>query len=499
MSPRSTFSLIVSLIAVAGVAAPARAADPPPTREIFSVGNNWDGTADIVDAHSYEKLMHINIVPDLEQRRLEMLSNPYYLLVQQVVGEGHDQLVDDMFTSTDGSRLFVSRPSLNDVVAIDLATKKIVWRVIVDGNRADHMAISPDGSRLLVSASTANVVDVIDTAQGKIVAKFPSGDSPHESNFTKDASRVFHASIGRVFVPTSDRVTELGKGTKLFEIVDAKSWKVLSSFDLNTKLKEFGRPDIDGTIRPMAVSPDERYAYFQTSFFHGFVEYDFAQNKVTRVATLPARTQNFVLNSAHHGLAINDTGTKFCAAGTIDNYIAIVHRDDFSFKLIDTGERPYWATNSPDGKFCYVSIAGDDYVSVISYEQEREVARVPVGDHPQRIRSGAVLTSIVGSAPAAPKPAAALAVRSSTRIIDASRRPVAVKLASTERVTELAGRLRRAGKTYASGRLAKLDGRGTMRLKVKRRLAPGTYRMDLSGMSASGQRASRTLTMRVTR
>ncbi|MBA2763794.1 MAG: hypothetical protein H0U42_03810 [Thermoleophilaceae bacterium] len=37
---------------------------------------------------------------------------------------------------------------------------------------------------------------------------------------------------------------------------------------------------------------------------------------------------------------------------------------------------------------CYVSFSGDDEVAVISYRSRREVARFPVGDHPQRIRTG---------------------------------------------------------------------------------------------------------------
>lgn len=54
-------------------------------------------------------------------------------------------------TSHDGRTLYVSRPSLADVVAIDLGTRQIVWRVRVEGFRSEHMGISPDGTRLLVT------------------------------------------------------------------------------------------------------------------------------------------------------------------------------------------------------------------------------------------------------------------------------------------------------------------------------------------------------------
>ena len=170
----------------AAVPAPAGAQETAPeTLDVLYVGNNWDGTADVVDPQTFQVLARINIIPDIEERMAEIQSDPerfgYFLAIRQLVGEGHDQFVDDMFSSHDGTMLYVSRPSLADVVAIDLRSRQIVWRTKVDGNRADHMAISPDGTRLLVSASTAKVVDVLDTGSGQIVARFPSGDQPHET------------------------------------------------------------------------------------------------------------------------------------------------------------------------------------------------------------------------------------------------------------------------------------------------------------------------------
>src|SRR3954447_19517652 len=159
--------LAVTLLSTAS--APASAA----TRPVLWVGNNWDGTADAVDPFTFQKLAHLNIVPDKDERMMEIMLDPvrlgYFIAIRELVGEGNDQFVDDMFTSHDGRFLYVSRPSLADVAAFDLTQGgKIVWRTRVDGNRADHMAISPNGTRLLVSASTAKVVDVIDTADGKI-------------------------------------------------------------------------------------------------------------------------------------------------------------------------------------------------------------------------------------------------------------------------------------------------------------------------------------------
>jgi hypothetical protein len=393
--------LLAALAAALPSAAPARhagAAKPKGTKSILAVSNNWEGTIDLVDPHTFKKLRQINIVPDLDERMLEIATNPerlaYFLAIRQEIGEGHDQLVDDAFTSNDGRFIYVSRPSLADVVAIRLRDGKIVWRTPVDGQRSDHMAISHDGRTLLVSASTANVVDVIDTSTGEITHRIPSGDSPHESNYSADGRRIFHASIGLVYTPTDDPALDSTKGDRWFEVINARTYKVVKRIDMGQKLADAGYPGMSSAIRPMAIAPGDRWFYFQLSFFHGFVEYDLKKNRITRVAHLPKRTdeprENYLLDSAHHGLAINPSGKRLCAAGTMDGYAAIVSRKTFRYKIIPVGHVPYWATNSADGRYCFVSVAGDDKVAVISYRKRKQVATIHVGDHPQRMRMGHV-------------------------------------------------------------------------------------------------------------
>jgi DNA-binding beta-propeller fold protein YncE len=388
------------------IAAPAGAA----TRDVLLVGNNWDGTADIIDPERFERIGRLDIIPDREQRLAEIQADPaaygYFVGIRQLIGEGHDQFVDDMFTSPDGRFVYVSRPSFADVVGIEMATGKIAWRVKVDGYRADHMAISPDGSRLLVSASTAKLVDVIDPRVGQLVGRFPSGDQPHENTYSRDGKLIYHASIGTVFTPADDPLLDATKGERYFQVVDADSLQVLRRINMGQKLAEAGYPNMSAAVRPMALAPDERKVYFQVSFFHGFVEYDLVEDRVLRLAHLPLsqeaaamRRDEYVLDSAHHGLTMNPEGTKLCAAGTMSDYAAIVSRTTFSHRIINVGEKPYWATNSGDGRYCFVSVSGDDRVSVISYESEEEVARIPVGDHPQRMRMGKL------AVPAAPGPA----------------------------------------------------------------------------------------------
>jgi YVTN family beta-propeller protein len=418
----ATALAVTGLGAVTAAAAPrAAAATVDPPRSVMFVGNNWDGTATIVDAATYQPITTINTIPDKDQRMAEIETHPdklaFYLAIQQSIGEGHDQYTDDMFSTRDGRLVAVSRPSFADVVGIDLATDAIVWRFPMEGYRSDHMAVSPDGNRLLVSDSTANKVHELDIHTGQKLREFASGDTPHESNYTKDGSRIFHASIGRVYTPV-DR-TEFGaaydtsKGERVFQIVRNSDFSIASRWDMGKELAEAGYPNMSSAVRPMAIAPDERFVYVQVSFFHGFVEFDTQARdpkvtypgeplvgKVRRVVPLPDRTngmprEQYVLDSAHHGLAIDAAGTTLCAAGTMDNYAALVDRRTLRHTIIDVGQKPYWATNGPDGEHCWVSVSGDDKVVVLDYATAKPVASIPVGDHPQRVRPGVVASDIV--------------------------------------------------------------------------------------------------------
>jgi DNA-binding beta-propeller fold protein YncE len=396
-----SLAALVTIVALVALAPAALAAKRPGTRDVLVVSNNWAGSADLVDPHTFKRLKRINVIPDRVQRVREIEADPmskfYFDSIRTLIGEGHNQYVDDGFTSPDGRVVYFSRPSFADVVAIDLKSGKIRWRTKVDGYRADHMAISKNGRRLLVSASTANVVDVIATRTGRIVGRIPSGDSPHENNFSRDGSKIFHASIGLVYTDTDDPSQDATKGERVFEVIDARTYKVLKRIDMGQKLAEGGHPNMSSAVRPMAITPDERYVYFQLSFLFGIVQYDLRSDRVVKVLQLPLgaaeglpRTE-FLLDSAHHGLAMSPKGTKLCVAGTMSRYAAIVTRSPFKLaRTIPVGRDPYWSQSSENGKYCFVSVAGEDRVSVISFKSAREVASIRVGDHPQRMRTGVI-------------------------------------------------------------------------------------------------------------
>ncbi|MEU6413330.1 YncE family protein [Microbispora sp. NPDC046933] len=394
-------SLLAGAVAVAGAvvcgvpAGPASAADG--LREVMFVGNNWDGTADVIESSgSFARIGRINVIPDKARRLAEIYLNPvklaFFLGIRQGPGEGHDQFVDDMYATPDGTAMVVSRPSFADVVSIDLTTGAIRWRFPVSGFRADHMAVSPDGTKIAVSASTSNTVHVLDIDTGRQLGSFGTGDKPHENIFTGGGRYIWNMSIGEVNNDFDSPSQDWLKGDRHITIADASTYKVVRTIDMRDRLDAFGRKDLSDAVRPAVFTPDESTLYFQVSFFNGFAEYDTATDRITRIKTLPKNPATsedrttWVNDSRHHGLSINPAGDKLCVAATMDDYATVVDRATLREGPLVSASKPYWATVSGDGRACVISESGADRVTAIDFATGQKITSVPVGDHPQRVR-----------------------------------------------------------------------------------------------------------------
>ena len=402
MLTRALRTLVAGLAVFAVALTPGtRAIAAPALQEVMFVGNNWEGTVDVIHSSgTYAKLGRINVIPDKDQRLAEIYLNPiklfYFLNIRSGPGEGHDQLVDDMYTTPDGSALVASRPSFADVVSIDLTTGAIKWRFPVSGYRADHMAVSPDGTQVAVSASTSNTVHVLDINTGRQLGSFTAGDKPHENIYTDGGRYLWNMSIGEVNTNLDDPIWDFTKGDRHITIVDTRTFQIVRTIDMRQRLDAFGRSDLSNAVRPAVFSPDGSKLYFQVSFFNGFVEYDVATDTITRIKTLPKNPNTsddrttFVNDSRHHGLSMSPDGAKLCVAGTMDDYATVVDRATLQQGALVPASKPYWATVSGDGKDCVISESGADQVTAISFATGQKVTSVAVGDHPQRVRIGHV-------------------------------------------------------------------------------------------------------------
>ena len=374
-------------------------------RDVLLVGNGVAATVSFIDARTFENLGSVDVLPDRAEvmqligadllRSVAQAALKNAQLLHHFEPSGGDRFVDDVFVSPDGGVLYVSRSNLGDVAAFDLTKPDHprLWRTFVDGLKADHATISHDGSRLVVSATTATVADVLDAKTGEIMGSFPTGDFPHQNDYSADGKHIYNSSIGNVGYEAVSYANNAAKGNRWLVQVDAESLDVLKTWRF-----EWG-------IRPSVITPDETILYAQLSYLNGVIKYDLTASRelarsdqpLSEFAMMTYLTYDeYPHDSAHHGLALSGDGARLCDCGTIDNTVSIVATADMSLqKTIDVGMIPYWATTSPDGKICFVSLSGSDGISVIDYAAGTEVEVVPVGKFPQRSRLGRVPESVI--------------------------------------------------------------------------------------------------------
>jgi len=327
--------------------------------EVVLVANSHAGTISVIDANKMQAKCQWNVIPDIKERKAE-----WSLLHRLVNWYADFTFADDMALSKDYETLYVSRGSVSDIAAFDIATKKLLWRVPIEGFRSDHIIISNDGKRLYASAVSHSEVEVIDLESHAVIGKIPTGSQPHGLNLSPDGERLY---IGE-------------KVGGAITVADTRSLRVIK------------RIPMGAGVRPFLIMPGEKELYVQLSNYLGFVVYNLEDGKVTRTVALPQNEKSdsyhgeYPKQAAHHGLVLSTDAQHLCIAGTAANYVALVANPNMSTEaIIPVGEQPNWAINSLDGKYCYVSSRGSNTVSVISYEDKTEVKRIPVGNYPQRM------------------------------------------------------------------------------------------------------------------
>jgi YVTN family beta-propeller protein len=387
-------------------------APPAGMRDVLLVGNSVAGTVSFIDARTFENLGSVNVIADFDEVMglitLDLVRFIAYPIVTNAQLLHHfepaagKRFVDDIFVSPDGTILYVSRSNLGDVAAFDLTRPghPRIWRNFVESPKADHAAISPDGTRIVVSATgTSRVANMFDARTGAIVGSFTTGFFPHQNDYTADGKYIYNSSIGDVRYGAVSYANNMQKGDRWLVKVDAETLEVVKTW-----VFDFG-------IRPNVITPDEKVLYTQLSYLNGVVKYDLENSKELARSDQPlsdfaletyATYDEYPHDSAHHGLAISGDGTKLCDCGTIDNTVAIISTPTMQVeRMIDVGMVPYWATTGPDGRHCFVTLSGDDAISIIDYDTKEELDVVPVGKFPQRSRLGRVPEAVIAGLAAA--------------------------------------------------------------------------------------------------
>jgi YVTN family beta-propeller protein len=351
-------------------------------------------------------------------RQFASQNDPDWLLIAEWVRGARKENSE----SAPITRVYVTNSASDTIDVIDPVTNKVVQ--VIRGIELPHgIAFSPDGARIYVSNEAESVLDVLDRKSGEILKKIPLSDRPNNLAITKDGSQVLvgirtqpgvldvidttslqkvksipvDGAVHNVYVTPDGKYAVSGSiENKAATVIDLQSqqmaWEV-----------KFDRP-----VRPMAfeINPDgsTRRIFVQLSTFHGFAVVDFAKQAEVARIKLPDQPGGFGIAEARggvpsHGIGVTPDGKSLWVNSTLSNAVFKYSLPDL--KLVGhatlpevhplghapTGAIPEWIAFTPDSKLVYVSDSAARLVSVINAQTLKEVARIPVGEVPKRLKT----------------------------------------------------------------------------------------------------------------
>ena len=328
------------------------------TTELLYVANMHGGSVSVID------LAEFAVVDEIRMERVD------------VDGEQMAMQVDSLWASPDHRLVFMSRYPApigrgrgedrrpGDLVALDTATGEIAWALPLPA-QPNHISASPDGRFVYVPIRDRNYVEVIDTEERRAVSRIPCGWGPHGTEISADGR---HLYVGTIWQHT------------------------LSVVDTVTRECTYRIP-MGESVRPFVISADERTAYVQLSRLHGFKVVDLQRRAVSATVHLPPLAPGTpvpekVGYTVNHGMRMLSDESRLYAAASIADYIAVYSLPDLRLQSqIATGREPAFVKLSLDERFLCIPNRLDNTVSIFSVADESEVARIDVGDYPNRMTS----------------------------------------------------------------------------------------------------------------
>jgi len=320
------------------------------------------------------------------------------------------------------TRVYVTNSASDTIDGIDPATNKVVQ--VIRGIELPHgIAFSPDGTRIYVSSEAESVLYVVDRRSGEILKRIPLSARPNNLAITKDGSQVLvgiraQPGVLDVIDTTSlEKVRSIpvdGAVHNVYVTPDGK-YAVCGSLENKTAtVVDLHRQQVawevkfDRPVRPMAFETNSDGStsriFIELSTFHGFAVVDFAKRAEVARIKLPDQPSGFGIAEGRggvpsHGIGVTPDGKSLWVNSTLANSVFKYSLPDL--KLIGhaalpevhplghapTGAIPEWIAFTPDSKLVYVSDSAARLVSVIDTQTLQEVARIPVGEVPKRIKT----------------------------------------------------------------------------------------------------------------
>jgi DNA-binding beta-propeller fold protein YncE len=227
-------------------------------------------------------------------------------------------------------RLYITTP--RRVVALDLATEKIVWNRTYDGG-ADRPALSPDGKILYVPSFEGPHWLAIDALSGDVLQKLVTNSGAHNTIYGPDGKRVYMAGL---------------KSPNL-AIADTATHKVVGSVG-----------PFSSAIRPFTINAKQTLCFVNVNGLLGFEVGDIKTGRMLHRVEVAGFEKGPVKRHGcpSHGVGLTPDEKELWVSDGANARLHIFDATVMPPKQVTSialRDQPGWITFSRDGRYAYPS------------------------------------------------------------------------------------------------------------------------------------------------
>jgi YVTN family beta-propeller protein len=321
--------------------------------------------------------------------------------------------------------IYVTNRGGTTIDVIDSATNKVV-HTINNIESPEVIQFSPDGSRLYILDRAEHFLIVMDRKSEKIIKKVPISGWPNEARTTRDGKLIL---IG--ILNTGSTAADVGA----LDIIDTTTLEMVKSIPVRRGLHDLAVTDdgkyviagvplgkfvvvidlqkmetawelqYDTMVNPIVIesNPDgsAHRVFVNLGVISALSVVDFAKRAEVARIKAPEEPSGFAsgrgCEGSAHGLGISPDQTTLWVNSRPANAVFVYSLPDIKLlghvslpEQVVPGQparsgSPAWITFTPDSKTVYVSSCDVNMVTAIDVQKMKEVARIPVGEVPDRI------------------------------------------------------------------------------------------------------------------
>jgi YVTN family beta-propeller protein len=279
-------------------------------------------------------------------------------------------------------RIYVANAGGSNVSIIDPAANKVIREIAVSTN-PHGLAASPEGHWIYSTSATRGVLDAIDLKTGKRTRGVATGREPFDLAVAPDTRHVFvctASSIDEIDTASLERTKSLydTKGPcRLYLTPDGTRMIVAPALRfINVRSMETEFSISAGAAGHALALEGDPYHVLHRIFAaqqDAVAVIDYATRKVTGRIPVVARD-----------LAVSPDRKMLWA--TVGDSVEVFSLTDLKrVAVIPLGKNTGGIAFTPDAKRCFIANTGDNSVSSIDTATDKELARIPVGNGPDRL------------------------------------------------------------------------------------------------------------------